>query len=112
MASRIAAALRTHAWLVAEDGGRVIGYAYGGPYKSRPAYRWSCLRPGRLRVCSHGTRTPAAVRQPTLAAHRHPRGCPPGYGWVSSTLQYWVAARASRRSAVTRVNWRASASAT
>jgi L-amino acid N-acyltransferase YncA len=37
MASRIAEALRTHAWLVAEDGGRVVGYAYGGPYKSRPA---------------------------------------------------------------------------
>jgi phosphinothricin acetyltransferase len=55
MASRIAAALRTHAWLVAEDGGRVVGYAYGGPYKSRPAYRWSCevsvyLEPGRRRT--------------------------------------------------------------
>jgi L-amino acid N-acyltransferase YncA len=42
MARRIAAAAATHAWLVAEDGGRVIGYAYGGPYKERPAYRWSC----------------------------------------------------------------------
>jgi phosphinothricin acetyltransferase len=42
MAERIASALRTHAWVVLEDGGRVVGYAYGGPYKSRPAYRWSC----------------------------------------------------------------------
>jgi phosphinothricin acetyltransferase len=42
MAKRIAAAARTHAWLVAEDGGRVIGYAYGGPYKERAAYRWAC----------------------------------------------------------------------
>jgi L-amino acid N-acyltransferase YncA len=55
MASRIAAALRTHAWLVAEDGGRVVGYAYGGPHQSRPAYRWSCevsvyLEPGRRRT--------------------------------------------------------------
>jgi phosphinothricin acetyltransferase len=42
MAGRIAVATRTHAWLVAEHDGRVIGYAYGGPYKDRPAYRWSC----------------------------------------------------------------------
>lgn len=42
MADRIAAAARTHAWLVATDAGRVVGYAYGGPYKSRAAYRWSC----------------------------------------------------------------------
>src|SRR5215813_7946954 len=41
MAERIAAA-RTHAWIVLEDRGRVVGYAYGGPYKSRPAYRWVC----------------------------------------------------------------------
>src|SRR5690349_21523547 len=42
MASRIAAAVDTHAWLVAEDAGEVIGYAYGGPFKARAAYRWSC----------------------------------------------------------------------
>ena len=42
MAERIAAASRTHAWLVLEDEGRVVGYAYGGPYKSRAAYRWAC----------------------------------------------------------------------
>jgi phosphinothricin acetyltransferase len=42
MATRIAAAQRTHAWVVVEDEGRVVGYAYGGPFKSRPAYRWSC----------------------------------------------------------------------
>jgi L-amino acid N-acyltransferase YncA len=42
MAERIATAARTHAWLVLEDGGRVVGYAYGGPFKDRAAYRWSC----------------------------------------------------------------------
>lgn len=42
MAMRIAAALVAHAWIVAEDEGRVCGYAYAGPYKARPAYRWSC----------------------------------------------------------------------
>jgi len=42
MAARIGAAARHHAWLVLEDAGRVVGYAYGGPYKSRAAYAWSC----------------------------------------------------------------------
>jgi phosphinothricin acetyltransferase len=40
MAARITAALRTHAWVVLEDQRWVVGYAYGGPYKSRSAYRW------------------------------------------------------------------------
>lgn len=43
MAERIARAQRTHAWLVLEDSGRVVGYAYGGPFNQRPGYRWSCL---------------------------------------------------------------------
>jgi L-amino acid N-acyltransferase YncA len=42
MARRIAAASASHAWLVLEDGGRVVGYAYGGPFHSRAAYRWAC----------------------------------------------------------------------
>jgi L-amino acid N-acyltransferase YncA len=28
-------------WLVAELGGRVLGYAYAGPFRSRPAYRFA-----------------------------------------------------------------------
>lgn len=42
MAARIAAAQQAHAWLVLEDDGRVVGYAYAGRYKERAAYRWSC----------------------------------------------------------------------
>ncbi len=42
MAARIAAATATHAWLVLEDDGEVVGYAYGGPFASRTAYRWAC----------------------------------------------------------------------
>jgi L-amino acid N-acyltransferase YncA len=42
MAQRIAAAVRTHAWVVLESEGRVVGYAYGRPFVSRAAYRWSC----------------------------------------------------------------------
>jgi L-amino acid N-acyltransferase YncA len=29
---------RAHAWLVLEDDGRVVGYAYGGPFRERRAY--------------------------------------------------------------------------
>jgi L-amino acid N-acyltransferase YncA len=30
-----------HPWLVAEQGGRVVGYASTSPMRDRPAYRWS-----------------------------------------------------------------------
>ncbi len=55
MAGRIAAAVRSHAWLVLEDAGRVVGYAYGSSFKPRAAYRWSCevsvyLEHGRRRT--------------------------------------------------------------
>jgi L-amino acid N-acyltransferase YncA len=55
MAARIAEAAATHAWLVAEDAGVVIGYAYARPFAARAAYRWSCevsvyLRMGRRRT--------------------------------------------------------------
>ena len=38
MARRIEA---SHLWLVAEDAGEVLGYAYGAPFHPRAAYRWS-----------------------------------------------------------------------
>ncbi|MGH3788476.1 MAG: GNAT family N-acetyltransferase [Pseudonocardiaceae bacterium] len=55
MAKRIATAVRTHAWVVLENEGPVVGYAYGGPFNSRAAYRWSCevsvyLERGRRRT--------------------------------------------------------------
>lgn len=56
MATRIATAVQTHAWLVLEDDdGTVVGYAYGGVLKPRAAYRWSCevsiyLEQGRRRT--------------------------------------------------------------
>lgn len=41
-------------WLVAEEDGQLIGYAYASPWKGRSAYRWSVeitvyLEPGRAR---------------------------------------------------------------
>ncbi len=52
MAERMAA---SHVWLVAEEDGEVVGYAYAAPVKERAAYRWSCevsvyLAPGRGRA--------------------------------------------------------------
>ena len=41
MAARIGEAAGTHAWLVAELGGEVAGYAYARPFAAREAYRWS-----------------------------------------------------------------------
>jgi phosphinothricin acetyltransferase len=38
MARRIRAA---HVWLVAEEGGEVVGYAYATQHRARPAYRWA-----------------------------------------------------------------------
>jgi phosphinothricin acetyltransferase len=38
MARRIAA---SHAWLVAEDDGAVVGYAYGSRHRDRAAYDWA-----------------------------------------------------------------------
>lgn len=41
-ASRVATAQTRWAWLVAEDAaGAVAGYAYGGAFRSRPAYRFA-----------------------------------------------------------------------
>ena len=42
MAARIADYGASHAWLVAEQDGRVAGYAYGSPHRSRAAYASSC----------------------------------------------------------------------
>ena len=42
MRRRIERALQTHDWWVLESSDRVLGYAYGGPYRSRAAYRWAC----------------------------------------------------------------------
>jgi phosphinothricin acetyltransferase len=42
MARRIAAASQRHAWLVIEEEGRVVGYAYAGAFNRRAAYRWAC----------------------------------------------------------------------
>jgi L-amino acid N-acyltransferase YncA len=40
-AQRIERVSLTHPWLVAEDGGEVVGYAYANRHHERASYRWS-----------------------------------------------------------------------
>ncbi|WP_345508985.1 N-acetyltransferase family protein [Terrabacter aeriphilus] len=90
VARRIAAAQERHAYLVLEEDGVVVGYAYAGPFKARAAYRWSCevsvylaghrrgLGGGRRlyealleRLAARGYRTAAAgMTQPNEASAR------------------------------------------
>ncbi len=37
----VAARMRTGRWVIAQDGGDVVGYAYYGPYRPRSAYRFT-----------------------------------------------------------------------
>ena len=70
MAERIASAERTHAWLVLEDledGGRVVGYAYAGPWRSRPAYRWTCETSIYLEIGRRRTGSGRALYEALLA---------------------------------------------
>jgi phosphinothricin acetyltransferase len=38
---RIETTLASYPWLVCVRDGDIVGYAYGGPYRTRAAYRWS-----------------------------------------------------------------------
>ena len=39
---RMARTMEKYPWLVAEADGRLLGYAYAGPFGRRAAYGWSC----------------------------------------------------------------------
>lgn len=41
MGERIVATIATCPFLVFEEQGEILGYAYAGPHRARPAYRWS-----------------------------------------------------------------------
>lgn len=40
-ASRIAHTLEKYPYLIAEEGGNILGYAYASPFHDRPAYNWA-----------------------------------------------------------------------
>ncbi|SEQ29796.1 GNAT family N-acetyltransferase [Microlunatus flavus] len=67
MAGRIEAAQASHAWLVAEDDGVLLGYAYAGPYRSRPAYRWTAEVSVYVAAGAHGRGVGRALYQALLA---------------------------------------------
>jgi phosphinothricin acetyltransferase len=54
IARRMAGALANHVWLVAEEAGRVDGYAYAGAHRDRAAYRWSADTTIYVRDSAHG----------------------------------------------------------
>lgn len=54
MAARMAATLRHAPWLVAEEGGRVVGYAYASRHRERAGYRWSVDISVYVDDASHG----------------------------------------------------------
>lgn len=75
MAGRIAKSLARHAWLVMEADGEVVGYAYGGDYRSRAAYGWSCeasvyLQPGRRRTGAGRALYGALIRRLAARGYR------------------------------------------
>ena len=111
MAGRIAEAQRAHAWLVLEDDGVVVGYAYGGPFMARAAYQWAAgvsvyLAAGRRRtgggralyealldrLAGRGVPHRAGRDRPAQRAQRRPaprarassRSAPTG-GWAGSS---------------------------
>jgi phosphinothricin acetyltransferase len=43
-----------HPWLVAEENGRVLGYAASSPFRTRPAYRWTVETGIYLSSDAHG----------------------------------------------------------
>lgn len=40
-AARIAETSKRHPWLVLEDDGRIVAYAYASPHRARAGYRWA-----------------------------------------------------------------------
>lgn len=64
---RIAQISRTHAFLVAEDGGRIAGFAYAGPHRERPAYRWTVEASVYLGPDHHGQGLGRALYEPLFA---------------------------------------------
>lgn len=65
MGERIAKSLAHWDWLVAEEGGQCVGYAYGSSHRARAAYRYSAEVSAYLQPSHHrrglGTRLYAAL---------------------------------------------------
>ena len=72
-AGRVARTLERYPYLAAEAEGRILGYAYAGPFKERAAYDWAVettvdVRAGaRRRACrlTHGRESPPPPAAPS-----------------------------------------------
>jgi L-amino acid N-acyltransferase YncA len=67
--------MRDGHWLVAEDGGQVLGYAYYGPYRARSGYRFTVedsvyVRPGATGRGIGSRLLPALVGHAGAAGYR------------------------------------------
>ena len=51
---RITETLKRYPYLVLEDEGKIMGYAYAGPFKARAAYDWSVETTIYIRQDAHG----------------------------------------------------------
>jgi L-amino acid N-acyltransferase YncA len=63
-ASRIAS---SHAWLVAEDGGEVVGYAYASRHRDRAAYDWAADVAIYIAATHHGRGLGRRLYEPLFA---------------------------------------------
>lgn len=70
MAGRISKCLGHGAWLACERRGLVVGYAYGGRWRERPAYRWSAEVSVYVRGGEQGRGVGRALYTALLAALR------------------------------------------
>jgi phosphinothricin acetyltransferase len=70
MRRRIRAVLDNTPWLVAEIDGVLAGYAYAGPFRSRPAYLWTCEVTVYVAEAFRGRRIARALYASLLAALR------------------------------------------
>jgi len=70
MAERIGDVSATWPWLVAEDAGHVLGYAYAAPWKTRSAYRFAVESTVYLAPEFTGRRIGTQLYQELLAALR------------------------------------------
>jgi len=68
--ARIEAVLKSNAWLVAEEGDELLGYAYADRIRSRPAYQWSAETTVYVSRASHRRGVGRALYGALLAALR------------------------------------------
>lgn len=66
MQRRIVATTSSLPWLVAEEDGSVVGYAYAGPHRERSAYRWSVEVSVYVAASQRGRGVGRAVYEPLL----------------------------------------------